>query len=69
MTTRLKALAAVYGRMSQAEIGGRISARAFLEDVVAPYRTESISIRRSAGRPASHSRLAGRSCSRVQSVR
>jgi two-component sensor histidine kinase len=45
MVARLKTLAAVYDRMGQADIGGRISARAFLEDVVAPYRTSRVSVR------------------------
>jgi PAS domain S-box-containing protein len=48
MIGRLKMLAAVYDRMSEADVGGRIGARAFLEDVVGPYRTASISVRVSA---------------------
>lgn len=48
MIGRLKMLAAAYDRMGQADVGGRIGARAFLEDVVSPYRTTSISIRVSA---------------------
>jgi two-component sensor histidine kinase len=44
MIGRLKMLASVYDRMGQADVGGRIGARAFLEDVVGPYRTSSITI-------------------------
>lgn len=40
----LKMLSAVYDRMNLADVGGRIGARAFLEDVVGPYRTDAIAI-------------------------
>jgi PAS domain S-box-containing protein len=48
MVGRLKMLSAVYDRMNQADAGGRICARPFLEDVVVAYRTPSISIEVSA---------------------
>ena len=48
MIGRLKMLAAVYDRMNQADVGGRIGARAFIEDVIGPYRTDTISINVSA---------------------
>jgi two-component sensor histidine kinase len=38
----LTMLSGVYDRMTQAEVGGRIATRPFLEDVVTPYRTPSI---------------------------
>jgi two-component sensor histidine kinase len=44
MISRIRMLAAVYDRMGQADVGGRIGAKAFLEEVVGPYRTASVAV-------------------------
>jgi PAS domain S-box-containing protein len=41
---RMKGLAAIYDRMNQAEFGGQVAARVFIEELVRPYRTESIDV-------------------------
>jgi PAS domain S-box-containing protein len=44
MSGHLKMLAGAYDRMTQAEVGGRVAAREFIQDVVRPYRTASVSV-------------------------
>jgi PAS domain S-box-containing protein len=44
LEARTSALAAMYNKMNQSEVGGSVLARAFIEQIIAPYRTPSIVI-------------------------
>jgi two-component sensor histidine kinase len=41
----MHSLSAIYERMNQADVGGHVVARAFVDDIVQPYRTETIAVK------------------------